>query len=447
MKRMKLLLAGLALGLLLAACGLAQEIPVTGTMPGLAASAPTMVKTPGPYVWAPDARQADFADLMRACLLVREEGIRTHGGPEYYLSLGAQKRVMLPEDRNTPWDTPVTRVQALATIARLAGPQEAVNDINHIPDYPAGSPYYESVLAMYRAGIWAGEDSSGTLNPASAVTNGELQEMLDRLTYARERLYVTLESATYRKPIVYGQSGAGRDLVAYRFGQGENVLVLSFAIHGFEDNWDRDGQMLVNTAELLMDALDKHYEALVEGKDWSVYVLPCLNPDGLLDGTTCNGDGRRTTHHYDWDGNLVEGGIDLNRCFPYIFYSRYDSRNYNGPQALSAPEAQALAEFTQGVMGSANNVLIDAHGWYSQIIVSGGWDCPIYRAFEQNFPTCYYTSLYGSAGYYSAWAAYNLGYDAALFEFPHVPTEEVFHNYSLDEKYVESILWLLENYQ
>lgn len=95
--------------------------------------------------------------------------------------------------------------------------------------------------------------------------------------------------------IVYGKSGAGRELKAYRYGDGSNVLVAAFAIHGWEDNFDRDGQLLVNTAQDLMEALEHNYDALIKEGDWSVYVLPCLNPDGLYDGWTCDGPGRLTT--------------------------------------------------------------------------------------------------------------------------------------------------------
>ena len=107
--------------------------------------------------------------------------------------------------------------------------------------------------------------------------------------------------------LVYGQSGAGRDLKAYRYGDGENVIILAFAIHGWEDNFSRDGQLLVDTAEDLMQVLEDRYDELVRSGDWSVYVLPCLNPDGLYDGWTCNGPGRCTTYRLDANGNNIYG--------------------------------------------------------------------------------------------------------------------------------------------
>ena len=63
-------------------------------------------------------------------------------------------------------------------------------------------------------------------------------------------------SAETGEKTVYGYSGEGRELVAWRYGDGEHVLVMCFAIHGFEDNWDRDSHALVYSAEKLRAYLE-----------------------------------------------------------------------------------------------------------------------------------------------------------------------------------------------
>ena len=70
--------------------------------------------------------------------------------------------------------------------------------------------------------------------------------------------------------MVYGQSGAGRELVAYRFGNGENVLIAGFAIHGYEDNFNKDAEALVYTANELMKRLDENRDLLTD-YGWTVY--------------------------------------------------------------------------------------------------------------------------------------------------------------------------------
>ncbi len=218
-------------------------------------------------------------------------------------------------------------------------------------------------------------------------------------------------------PLVYGQSGAGRDLMAYRFGYGKNVLVLGFEIHGWEDGWARDGDALVYAAGQLMNELAAHLD-LLRDYDWTVYVLPSMNPDGLIDGYSHNGPGRQTTTRLDSSGVLHTGqGIDLNRCFPAGWTPYSSARNYNGSSPMEAKEAKALSELLQQVKGGGLNVLIDVHGWTGQIITSSGRQGALYQCFHENFPGNTYVSLYGARGYFS-WYAVTLGYAACLFEFP-----------------------------
>ncbi len=253
----------------------------------------------------------------------------------------------------------------------------------------------------------------------------------------------TPDSAEY---IVYGQSGAGRDLQAYRFGTGENVMVVGFALHGYEDNFAQDGLALVYTAELLMDLLDENIDT-INSYGWSVYVLPCMNPDGLLDGTTCNGPGRCTTTYLDSSGNLVTGkGIDLNRSFPTGWVKYTNVRNFNGSQPLASLEAKAIAAFIQDVKGSGVNICIDAHGWLSQIITSNGSSSSLYKIFKAAFPYNTYENCNKGAGYFTAYAA-SLGYAACLFEFPSgIYSLSRFKSSGYPEKFNNCILELATTY-
>ena len=220
------------------------------------------------------------------------------------------------------------------------------------------------------------------------------------------------------RTIQYGTSGSGEfPLNAYQLGDGENVMILSFAIHGWEDHWDGDGEALVYLAEQVTNYLSDNDELVTDG-DWTVYVLPCLNPDGLYLGTSCDGPGRCTTSYYDDNGELSDAhGIDMNRCFPYAFSPSWSARNYTGEAPLACREAEALADFVTQVKGSGYNILIDTHGWYSQIITSSG-DGSIYQAFAHQFSGNSYATFSGSQGYFSAWAAYEEGYDSCLLELP-----------------------------
>lgn len=125
--------------------------------------------------------------------------------------------------------------------------------------------------------------------------------------------------------IQYGKSGNGRPLNAYKIGNGSKILFAGFAIHGFEDNWFRDGEALVKIATELVHKF-AGYNQTNGMHGWSVYIAQCMNPDGVIQGVTNNGLGRCA----------VASGIDLNRSFPTGFVVRIDSRYKTGSSPLGA---------------------------------------------------------------------------------------------------------------
>ena len=239
---------------------------------------------------------------------------------------------------------------------------------------------------------------------------------------------------------VYGHSGTGKyELTAYRFGSGKNILLLTFCIHGWEDGFARDGEALVSLAGAVTDWLGGQKQ-LPDEFDWSVYVLPCLNPDGLYLGTGCDGEGRCTL--------VSDDGCptDLNRCFPYRFTPSTDKRYYNGTEPLSCEEARALADFIATVPGDGKNVSIDVHGWYQQILTTGGKN-ELYRILRQSFPENEYTSLSEGCGYFSAWCGYVLGFDACLLELPgEIGSMEDYRNSGIEEAFLSALHRILTEY-
>jgi hypothetical protein len=213
--------------------------------------------------------------------------------------------------------------------------------------------------------------------------------------------------------IIYGYSGEGRELAAYRFGSGSNVLVMGFAIHGFEDHFDRDGQCLVDCAWAMMEHLEGSY--LPDGYDWTIYILPCMNPDGLYSGRSAWGPGRCTTTYLDASGQLRTGkGIDLNRCFPTGFIPVSESRNYTTSRPMAAKEARALDTFLRSVKGDGKNVLVDVHGWLQKAITDYDWlmdiFCEGFADMEQDFGPY-------RPGFFIAHGD-TLGYESVLMELP-----------------------------
>ena len=240
-----------------------------------------------------------------------------------------------------------------------------------------------------------------------------------------------------------GTSGEGRKMYSYTIGSGKNHIVITMAIHAWEDEWNKDGAVLVKTGEQLIRTAAGKTSVLKE-KDYSIIIIPLGNPDGLYSGTTCNGPGRCTTYRYNSDGKLVKGGVDLNRCFPTGFSAQYGTRNYTGAKPLMAKEAAILKTFVDSNKGSGKNIYIDAHGWYNQTITPRSGSGSVYSAFKKYFSGTRAASLGNGYGYISAYAG-SKGYDTVLFEFPNVSSESQFTKNGYATKYINTVFYMVNN--
>lgn len=330
-------------------------------------------------------------------------------------------------------NAPVTRAEAVTMVNRFLGraPDKAeiarCGWINPFYDVAPGSWYYYNVME-------------------AAVAHTALYDSAE----ARERwspLPQPEAAADFAEKLQYGVSGSGKyPLEAWKLGSGENVMVLSFAIHGWEDNFAHDGQELVFLADQVKEYLCA-YPNLVTGRDWTVYILRCLNPDGTYEGYSHNGPGRCTTTWLDAHGVLHrDRGVDMNRCFPYNYQSYSSARNFNGTAPLQAVEAQALAKFVQQIKGSGYNICIDTHGWFSQIITTAGRGA-LFNAFARQFPQNEYTYMSKGHGYFTAWTGYSLNFDSCLLELPRsVMSHSDFLSSDCVGKFERAITELLQSY-
>ena len=269
----------------------------------------------------------------------------------------------------------------------------------------------------------------------------------------------TTKEFTIRKQIqyttgTYGITGLkakgdsrGRDLKYYKYGSGTNVFFATFAIHGFEDIWAKDGQELVTIA-------NDFYQKLISDKDfdlaekWTIYIFPGVNLDGLNYGSTNNGPGRTTLFSQAPNNK----GIDMNRCWQVgSYYTRYtDNRNYNGTSGFQAYESQYLRDFLlKNKSQNGQTMLVDLHGWTTQVI----GDRDICSYYSKQFPENDRSAVgrYGN-GYLINWARNSLGSTSkaaksALIELPSAGINGhqsvLNHNYS--NRYIQATLDMLKN--
>lgn len=218
---------------------------------------------------------------------------------------------------------------------------------------------------------------------------------------AATRVDIPSPSITNAQKIVYGTSGRGRELAAYKVGNGANSLIYVCAIHGWEDHWAADGIELTRIGNGLIE----HFQN-AGTNNWSLYIIPVANPDGLSEGYTNNGPGRCT----------IVGAVDCNRDFPIGFTPYGDSRHWTNKEPLSVPESRCLRNFVSEIKGktSGSTYLIDMHGWEDKTI----GDSHISRAFQNQFGFVNgnYDGVY-QAGFLISWAN-SIGVRAALIELP-----------------------------
>ncbi|HEY8910037.1 MAG TPA: cell wall-binding repeat-containing protein [Desulfosporosinus sp.] len=187
------------------------------------------------------------------------------------------------------------------------------------------------------------------------------------------------------KTIQYGTSGQGRPLyvTAMDVPKPNKVVLVTFEIHGWEDCYGGDGQVLVNMGNAAISYFTAHPNEL---KTTSLYVVSSANPDGLINGWTNNGPGRCQ----------LSLGVDINRDFDYQWVRQTNARNKT-LAPFSSPETRALKSLVQTINPTD---VIDVHGWentsYGSLELCG--------YFQKSLGIRHSTASNGP-GYFYAWAS------------------------------------------
>lgn len=196
---------------------------------------------------------------------------------------------------------------------------------------------------------------------------------------------------------VYGSSEMGKDLICYSIAPQnyDRTILLNFAIHGFEDNYAHDGQVLKDLALMLVE----HYSQAGDLNNTRVLIVPNANPDGLEDGYSNNTFGRCNAN-----------GVDLNRDFDANYVSYSEARNYT-PYAFSASESRALRDLC---LECNPEIVIDFHGWLNTTI----GDQELAQIFYDEMGLAHQVGFTSTncRGYFANWAHQN-GALGLLVEF------------------------------
>ncbi|MGL4990252.1 MAG: M14 family zinc carboxypeptidase [Sarcina sp.] len=233
--------------------------------------------------------------------------------------------------------------------------------------------------------------------------------------------------------VKYGTSGEGRGLYYYKIGSGSKILLLNFAIHGYEDSWMQDGFTLTQIGESVIKSLsEKQSGSGLNG--WSVYVIPSSNPDGLIDGYTNNGPGR----------TQVSQSIDMNRDFKGPgFKPTSNPRNRTKSTPETAPEVKALANLvTQLKEKSSNLIVIDTHGWLNFTAGNSG----VAKYFDSSYGLSNMQPKVYDGGYLVGYAR-SIGARETLVELPNPGNPAGAASRGYNQKMINAVNNIIKNYK
>jgi len=279
-----------------------------------------------------------------------------------------------------------------------------------------------------------------TVNGTNIEINSTINNNSQKFKFIQTKDDILFETGTY------GESGLkikgdsrGSSLKYYKIGNGSNVFFATFAVHGFEDLWNNDGQELTKVAETFKNRLLSKQDIEL-ANDWTIYIFPSVNPDGEYHGYTNNGPGRTTLY----SAAPSNKGVDINRCWSTGYTKYTDNRNYNGTEPFQAYEARALRDFLlKNRATNGQTILVDLHGWLNETIGDNG----IGTYYRQEFGMSKHISTYGN-GYLVNWSRNNLGYNgkiarACLVEMPEQSDPIQIWEYA--ENYIDATIKMLKS--
>lgn len=217
---------------------------------------------------------------------------------------------------------------------------------------------------------------------------------------------------------IAGYSSRGniiQDVIITPSGYNRTMLV-TFAMHGFDGGWDRDGADLVQIANNVIREFSSHPEDLQTTR---LIVVPCVNPDGIYYGQSENGIGRCNGQ-----------GIDINRDFDYCWKYSADNKYHTGNTPFSTPEAVILRQL---VLNEKPDIVVDIHGWSNCTY----GDKQVGECFNQNFGFKSTFDITFLKQHFIGWASQYAR--AVLVEYPPAANPADLNDRQFSGKTIESI--------
>jgi len=114
----------------------------------------------------------------------------TQGTPwfQVYVDYAIANGIIAADDF-TAYTRAATRAEMAYIFSRSLPQSEFIeqNTVNSLPDVGDGTPYRDSIFALYRAGILTGSDAQGTFNPGNSISRAEAAAIISRVILPETR--------------------------------------------------------------------------------------------------------------------------------------------------------------------------------------------------------------------------------------------------------------------
>ncbi len=117
----------------------------------------------------------------------------------------AEKEELLPSDGFDRYDRPILRSE-MAEMLYAALPEDTrkeINNIEEIPDVKEYDKFEEAVLALYKAGIFAGTDAEGSFDSYDDILRADFDTLVSRILFEENRVSFSLTSKEIESIMLY----------------------------------------------------------------------------------------------------------------------------------------------------------------------------------------------------------------------------------------------------
>ena len=188
-----------------------------------------------------------------------------------------------------------------------------------------------------------------------------------------------------KRIISFGFSHMGKSLNAYvinDIADFDKTIFITGVMHGFEGAFPHDGKLIYDTLNETACYYSNNNDILYKTR---IVIIPCSNPDGMIDGTSDKGFGRKTKNN-----------IDINRDF----------EQFNAPETV---------EISNLMLKYKPDIYIDVHGWLNALYGDDEVLMPFYNncLIDRKYP-----NQFGHGkGYAISYAKNNFKSKCVLVEF------------------------------